>query len=133
MMANDFYSHASCEARHGSLLLLFRCRKFLLTRLLRGATTRKKITSTRQGISTHTPLARRDKLAWAEYMRLDISTHTPLARRDNVNRPALQKMMHFYSHASCEARPLLDILEKQVDEISTHTPLARRDSAGSMS
>ena len=34
----DFYSHASCEARHIEFVILYGLGLFLLTRLLRGAT-----------------------------------------------------------------------------------------------
>ena len=57
---NYFYSHASYEARH---LLKFWTRpklKFLLTRLLRGATIIMCRGAVIIFISTHTPLTRRD-------------------------------------------------------------------------
>ena len=34
------------------------------------------------GISTHTPLARRDRIFGSAVYNFHISTHTPLARRD---------------------------------------------------
>ena len=57
-----------------------------------------------------------------------ISTHTPLARRDLNREIYAQGNANFYSHASCEARPLG--MKESVDwlYISTHTPLARRDT-----
>ena len=122
----DFYSHASCEAR---LLEPFLGRiggRFLLTRLLRGATNDRRYRFCQISISTHTPLARRDSRCRASYFswpflltRLlrgatdlivcrwtvdEISTHTPLARRDQVAVYMFQGTF-----------------------ISTHTPLARRD------
>ena len=57
--------------------------QFLLTRLLRGATYGIEPQSRQTIISTHTPLARRDVLVVMKQMLLS----------------------HFYSHASCEARP----------------------------
>ena len=57
---------------------------FLLTRLLRGATVYISYRCTRTGISTHTPLARRDLWRLLVYgYTPKISTHTPLARRDS--------------------------------------------------
>ena len=56
------------------------------------------------GISTHTPLARRDRRGVEVIPITIISTHTPLARRDADQ---------------------LDVA--QGEAISTHTPLARRD------
>ena len=56
--------------------------KFLLTRLLRGAT------------AASPPAA----------LLTPISTHTPLARRDQNIRKGTEEKTDFYSHASCEAR-----------------------------
>ena len=60
--------------------------EFLLTRLLRGVTFVDDILAEYAGISTHTPLARRDKKALQDAVYNSISTHTPLARRDNDGR-----------------------------------------------
>ena len=123
---------------------------FLLTRLLRGATT----------FQTHncqfkpfllTRLLRGATIGavYTAPFLVRISTHTPLARRDAGLNPVLSAGGHFYSHASCEARPLCSGCEclsghfyshasceaRPVASfaspvtigISTHTPLARRD------
>ena len=79
-------------------------RSFLLTRLLRGVTDSCYKTDSYIVISTHTPLARRDKIKMVGDCRPPISTHTPLARRDSM----VYKTDDFR-------------------RISTHTPLARRD------
>ena len=87
-MLYDFYSRASCEARRiraGNGSVRFR---FLLTRLLRGATDYRYKPSIVTGISTHAPLARRD-LCVARY------EHT---------------YQHFYSRASCEARRIFSAI-----------------------
>ena len=100
----DFYSHASCEARLSLILPGSTPLGFLLTRLLRGAT---NVFSNRPGIgriSTHTPLARRDPRISARLPISRISTHTPLARRDQRAFSQGRVQVHFYSHASCEAR-----------------------------
>ena len=101
----NFYSHASCEARplrreqHDLRII------FLLTRLLRGATT-----SAPQGRDKQTFLLTR-LLRGATtnpaqiQVNLNISTHTPLARRDALVLANLYVISNFYSHASCEARP----------------------------
>ena len=78
---------------------------FLLTRLLRGVTEVIVRDWNNYGISTHTPLARRDKLMPLGVPEEIISTHTPLARRD---------LAVFLLYTGCR--------------ISTHTPLARRDN-----
>ena len=103
----DFYSHASCEARRSCRCCRRYRMKFLLTRLLRGATVTLIIRTNRgqdfyshascearhrrhaqiaehTSISTHTPLARRDGKTVPPPRYFDISTHTPLARRDCV-------------------------------------------------
>ena len=59
---DDFYSRASCEARHLWNLIFSLRNPFLLTRLLRGATGRKVYPPPYFEISTHAPLARRDIL-----------------------------------------------------------------------
>ena len=80
----NFYSRASCEARRRTAKLLHQQRKFLLTRLLRGAT--------------------RQQIQYDLYRT--ISTHAPLARRDQYRQCQKKGYNHFYSRASCEARPL---------------------------
>ena len=82
--------------------------RFLLTRLLRGATYFCKECSS------------------AFY----ISTHAPLARRDNCFFKQVSVFVNFYSHASCEARLSVKYRSHQQSAISTHTPLARRDVNG---
>ena len=55
-------------------------------------------------ISTHTPHARRDKLAHTgSNSRNFISTHTPHARRDLFGLSLAEEIIDFNSHASCEA------------------------------
>ena len=78
-----------------------------------------------------------------------ISTHTPLAGRDKLDDIALIAANNFYSHAPCGARRSQQIASRKVleflltrplrgatvrgqptkkgSEISTHTPLAGRD------
>ena len=123
----NFYSHASCEARLGEMF----------------------VPVTRNEISTHTPLARRDESGrpttrGTEYFYSHASCE---ARRGDVNDPI--EIINFYSHASCEARLITSspvshlfsflltrllrgatMLRKMLQvvlDISTHTPLARRD------
>ena len=81
----DFYSHASCEARHDDAAPIPIPIQFLLTRLLRGATCHLPDICRNLCISTHTPLARRDMITPTLTAQYYISTHTPLARRDVVD------------------------------------------------
>ena len=62
-----------------------------------------QIINRKTGISTHTPLARRDGPVRTAYAGESISTHTPLARRDKVVLYNYQFEIDFYSHASREA------------------------------
>ena len=84
-IALNFYSHASCEAWP----------------LFNSTVTAPLI------ISTHMPLARHDTPPLKSIVKTVISTHMPLARHDKVITPANCTPSHFYSHASCEAWPLL--------------------------
>ena len=73
--------------------------KFLLTRLLRGATETNRNIDSVKFISTHTPLARRDGVIWR----------------------TSEAILNFYSHASCEARPSL---EKEITDSENFYSLA---------
>ena len=101
-----FYSHASYEARLIPDFSVRAERKFLLTRLLRGAT------------------------IWdiKRCPKTLISTHTPLTRRDDAKIQIAREQIDFYSHASYEAR-LEDLVISHLENISTHTPLTRRDGS----
>ena len=63
----------------------------------------RKIAAELMKISTHTPLARRDVSHYISINKLNISTHTPLASRDKQRRCGAGSVKYFYSHASCEA------------------------------
>ena len=101
---------------------------FLLTRLLRGATAPGLYTGENLPISTHTPLARRDKQnkMYSQADRLFLLTRL---LRGATSRSTEQAgySLDFYSHASCEARPCRMEAQTASMTISTHTPLARRD------
>ena len=79
---------------------------FQLTRPSRGATQRPVKDAGHKIISTHTPLAGRDRRdVNRRQKQIEISTHTPLAGRDE-HKQKCSKLLH---------------------SISTHTPLAGRD------
>ena len=124
---NHFYSHAPRGARHEPPPPLLRLNVFLLTRPSRGATenpdasiadvrfllTRPSRGATFGGllcrrnntISTHTPLAGRDRLDLIIGTTYIISTHTPLAGRDPAVDYHFRYKGDFYSHAPRGARP----------------------------
>ena len=56
--------------------------QFLLTRLIRGATSKYSVDTNRYLISTHAPHTRRDLFDGALADEIDISTHAPHTRRD---------------------------------------------------
>ena len=106
----NFYSHASCEAWRETVLHFQIARPFLLTRLMRGVTVTMVVkasslefllTRLMRGVTFRT-VAR--SMSWT------ISTHTPHARRDRKGENDKAASGHFYSHASCEAWPALEIL-----------------------
>ena len=100
----DFYSRASCEARHYYSLLAQMLIPFLLTRLMRGA--------------TEADLREAD--LWDFYSRASCEA------RQLFFCPALRNQ-HFYSRASCEARLSPFSYRSMLPCISTHAPHARRD------
>ena len=55
-------------------------------------------------ISTHTPLARRDRIPEKRGRIMCISTHTPHAGRDGAAMKPTNELKNFYSHAPCGAR-----------------------------
>ena len=82
-----------------------RAERFQLTRPLRGATCGAVPCRHAAAISTHTPLAGRDRIyIITQIWQFVISTHTPLAGRDNERGCSLWKVLDFNSHAPCGAR-----------------------------
>ena len=78
------------------------------------------------GISTHTPLARRDWLAVGIDRNGRISTHTPLARRDyTLTSSAEDHAISTHTPHAGRDRLFADCLQNLF--ISTHTPHAGRD------
>ena len=73
--------------------------KFLLTRPSRDVTSAVYDASGQIVISTHTPLAGRDKVYWEMFEQDRISTHTPLAGRDGWKTESMLGGIDFYSHA----------------------------------
>ena len=59
-------------------------------------------------ISTHTPHAGRDTSIDYMHWHLFISTHTPHAGRDDNILPRIEIALHFYSHAPCGARRVVE-------------------------
>ena len=100
-------------------------RKFLLTRPLRDVTKNNVWTLKTGIISTHTPLAGRDKILEEHGLNHGISTHTPLAGRDQ-RIFLLSRQRIISTHTPLAGRDFLGRCRCDVG-ISTHTPLAGRD------
>ena len=114
----DFYSHASCEARHTRQSQAFNAADFYSHASCEARQTSCSFFCLDQRISTHTPLARRDPdflnslLSGTSFLltrllrgateknddvakRNFISTHTPLARRDPTASRAIMQNLKF--------------------------------------
>ena len=73
--------------------------RFLLTRPSRDVTNIQLVHHVCHNISTHTPLAGRDKEQMQKVNAMQISTHTPLAGRDREEDSMQKDDWNFYSHA----------------------------------
>ena len=122
----NFNSHAPCGARPVVAVLAPHRARFQLTRPLRGATTAKKRSKRSKTISTHTPLAGRDRRSDCESLIPSISTHTPLAGRDSAD-PVTYDDEGISTHTPLAGRDQNVNPHKAEYAISTHTPLAGRD------
>ena len=146
---HDFYSRASCEARlpttvaspFGVSFLLTRLLRgattipaallkfylFLLTRLLRGATTHYLSPHFQQPISTHTPLARRDeKLYFSRTSSGFLLTRLLRGATSCKYRRATYFKQFLLTRLLRGATPR-PMMRSSAIRISTHAPLARRD------
>ena len=129
---------------------IWKPRRFLLTRLMRGAISAEDHRRDQPTISTHAPHARRDVSAVAAPPDGVISTHAPHARRDDIpdaanvhlaistHAPHARRDAGSASSAAGDAQFLLTRLMRGAtyqqglsrfwSKISTHAPHARRDS-----
>ena len=110
-------------------LHLSKCKRFLLTRLMRGATLKLCVSGNSYIISTHTPLTKRDDFKLHIAVPCQVSTHTPHARRDFHGI-----VIYFFGSVFLLTHLLRGATSTALSRsgfalISTHTPLARRDSA----
>ena len=126
-LLRNFYSHAPRGARLPDYLLGLCNRQFLLTRPSRGATSLAYLTNARNLEFLLTRPSRGATLLRKLLPQLPpISTHTPLAGRDRCGSTSLSGNKNFYSHAPRGAR-LSRFPLHTGNRISTHTPLAGRD------
>ena len=123
----DFYSRASCEARQKQplshsprhtisthapharrgfqrLSIMYKGRRFLLTRLMRGAAITTQQFTVNPRISTHAPHARRGADRKGYLFRQWRFLLTRLMRGAAIRRWCRSYDLDFYSRASCEAR-----------------------------
>ena len=102
--------------------------EFLLTRLLRGATTDGQGANNYIGVSTHTPLARRDK---DSFLSSGISIPfllTRLLRGATSCKANMDIRLMFLLTRLLRGATYIDLRTYLHFYVSTHTPLARRDS-----
>ena len=126
--AQNFYSHASCEARQRSVWSIRTIQLFLLTRLLRGATCDGKTAGQfQEHFYSHASCEARHLLATDWEVLEPISTHTPLARRDDHGKSRADGFVQFLLTRLLRGATLVRPLRTNLLWISTHTPLARRD------
>ena len=78
-------------------------------------------------ISTHAPLAGRDKRIPEPIHNSSISTHAPLAGRDAAGLTNYSDLHNFNPRAPCGARRWCNGSMSRSERISTHAPLAGRD------
>ena len=126
---NHFYSRASCEARRLSKIRMTINGKFLLTRLLRGAT--KGLEGKSRLLAyfySRASCEARLNFSWIVFL-LKLFLLTRLLRgATGIQLCFLDfETDDFYSRASCEARRRILLSTVLVILISTHAPLARRD------
>ena len=81
-------------------------------------------------ISTHTPLAGRDRIDLDCIAPWNISTHTPLAGRDQALPHRRREPNHFYSHAPRGARPPQRYRLSGAAHFYSHAPRGARPYAG---
>ena len=104
---NDFYSHASCEARHICLVS----------------------SDNDNPISTHTPHAGRDQHFMLLHTRsIHFYSHAPCGARP-LRRKNSWTVSNFYSHAPCGARQNFSLRHRHFSHFYSHAPCeARRHS-----
>ena len=102
--ASNFYSHASCEARHPFCFPFMISSIFLLTRLLRGATRAEPGTGQRQcDFYSHASCEARHSSLLLALFAADFYSHASCEARP-IGIVTSAPFCDFYSHASCEAR-----------------------------
>ena len=124
----NFYSRASCEARRIFRTFVNHNRKFLLTRLLRGATKMETDQKFLYQFLLTRLLRGATVLAIAVvFPRFSFLLTRLLRGATPLYRSLWCLLFHFYSRASCEARRQYCKFGTFANSISTHAPLARRD------
>ena len=122
----NFYSRASCEARQSNRIFRIITKKFLLTRLMRGATMWDyKISISGNFYSRASCEARLSRQNQATATIYFYSRASCEARQRTGYYSKI--CTYFYSRASCEARPAHARTTHILPLISTHAPHARRD------
>ena len=123
----DFYSHASCEARPGAASFRKTCDRFLLTRLLRGATRRLRLRQVPFLLTRLLRGATKSKFRYRHQLK-HFYSHAPCGARPlQENQGKILK--HFYSHAPCGARPAESRRMASRRYFYSHAPCGARPTA----
>ena len=128
---SNFNPRAPCGARLIASLARNATYEFQPTRPLRGATGARPDLPGGRYISTHAPLAGRDREAVASREYQKISTHAPLAGRDVWEATGDHNDIQFQPTRPLRGATVVgQLLRVSVFLISTHAPLAGRDYNG---
>ena len=124
--ASDFYSHAPRGARLWRTSEQWLCFRFLLTRPSRGATDYSLDAIMASLISTHTPLAGRDKRRnHNKRLMNNFYSHAPRGARPRVTLNFFS-YSNFYSHAPRGARPGVVGAFNRAYDFYSHAPRGAR-------
>ena len=99
---------------------------FQLTRPLRGATTESRPQSGTSTFQLTRPLRGATHLLTQSFLSQEISTHTPLAGRDRKRAGNGRLVSHFNSHAPCGARHSRTPRHRRSVDFNSHAPCGAR-------
>ena len=123
----NFNPRAPCGARHGTKYYQGIFYPFQPTRPLRGATEQGDLMTLIDAFQPTRPLRGATQFAGYNILPVIISTHAPLAGRDRSSRSTSARRANFNPRAPCGARQIGFVHVALLTRISTHAPLAGRD------
>ena len=125
----NFNPRAPCGARQIIYIKSISRIRFQPTRPLRGATRRNRSANRIRNISTHAPLAGRDKVTkFMVFLHQHFNPRAPCgARQALINGVRAEVIIS--THAPLAGRDGVGVIDRVGDCISTHAPLAGRDTS----